>query len=80
MFDLLVVEIHQPLHDLLRVVPDGRLVLWAILGQNVSETGLHLLKVDTEELVDQLTPEELHDVLVLQLLVFFDLVLEAELG
>lgn len=75
MFDFLFMQISQSRNDLLRIVPDFDLFEGAIFRQDVSQTGLALLKVDAEKLVKELAAKKLDYILMIQLLVFLYLVL-----
>jgi hypothetical protein len=64
MLNLFVVQKCQPRQYLLSVISYGHLIEVAILRQHVGQTGLHLLEVHTEELVEELAAVESHYVFV----------------
>jgi len=75
MFYFLFMQVSQSRNDLLRIVPDFDLFERPIFREDVSQTGLALLKVDAEELVKELAAEKLDYILMIQLFVFLYLVL-----
>ena len=69
MFYFLFMQVSQSRNDLLRIVPDFDLFERPIFREDVSQTGLALLKVDAEELVKELAAEKLDYILMIQLFV-----------
>ena len=76
MLDFLLVKILKPSQNLLCIVLYSVLVEKPIFRQNVCQTGLHLLEVDAEELVQQLAAVELYQIWVRELLVLLNFVLK----